>query len=132
MTAICNVGREHIIVEGDYKPLVWTITNISDGAAYDFTGVTKVFFSIKKDATDLYTAAIVKLNSIDNPGQVEYDAPDPGAGKIRVKLESADILDLAVLGPMVYDIKVLKSGKPQTLIKGAFPALDHAVTEVYA
>jgi len=119
-----------VIVEGDDIPSTWTLVNESDGELYDFSGVTKLWFTLKKHETDINADAIIgPLNSVDNADQVKYDAPTPGAGKVWVWLKAAETAGLAVQGSMFYDIQVLKDGLVNTLVTGPWPAFRHEETE---
>ena len=129
MTALLNITQEHVFVEGDYKVFTVTFTNKSDGELYDFTGVTMAKLTIKKNQTDAFDDALVKLNSDDNPTQVEYGTGGPGAGIFRVKFESADTVTLATQGPCWFDIRVIKNGKPQTLGRGPWTAFTHVISD---
>lgn len=113
--AIVNLTSEKI-VEGNDIPITWDVTE--DGDYYDWTGVTKMWFCIKETVHDDDADALVLLNSVDDSGQVKYDHPTADEGQCWVELASTDSAGLAAKGTLKYEIKVLKSGKENTLIQG--------------
>ena len=116
------------LVEGDDVEITWTLT-LPDGSYYDFTGVTKVWFTLKALFEDSDADALIgPLNSDDNPTQVTYGAGGPGAGKIKVWMKADETTGAAARKNPVYDIQVLKSGKINTLVRGIMP-FDHEITE---
>jgi len=116
------------IVEGDDVPLTWTITD-STGAVYDFTGVTKAFFTIKKSRSDDDDDALIgPLNTADDPTQIEYNYPTADAGQIWVELTSGQTEDIAARGLCWYDYRVIKAGKVNTIVRGQI-SFEHETTD---
>lgn len=94
-------------VEGDKITLLITFRE-QDGSLYDFTGVSKAWFTVKSNYDDTDGSALVALNSADHPTQLTYGAGGPGAGKAQVILLPDNTRDLAKAQHRYYDFQVLK------------------------
>lgn len=126
MTAQLDIQNKRF-VEGDDISITWTFKN-KDGSIYDFTDVTKAWFTIKENYSDPDTDAIVgPLNSVDQSDQVTFGVTGPGEGKLKVWLKAADTPGLADYQHRYYDIQVLKSGLIHTLVRGEIKFV-HEVT----
>jgi hypothetical protein len=117
------------MIEGDHKPLTWTLYD-SDGTVYDWTGVTKMWITVKASEHDDDDDAIIgPLNSVVHAAQVKYDYPTADAGQCWVKFSDTDTSGLAAQGTLVYDIQVIKNGETNTLVDGKI-AWNHEKTVV--
>jgi hypothetical protein len=125
MTARLDILKKNF-VEGDTITITFTFKN-RDGSLYDFTGVTKAWFTVKDEYNKSDNEALVFVNSADNPTQVTYGVGGPGEGKGRVQLLNANTVGLAEYKHRYYDFQVLKGGEPITLVIGEIK-FRHEVT----
>lgn len=125
MTAKLDILKKNFI-EGDTITLTFTFKN-KDGTLYDFTGVTKMWFTVKDDYDKDDTDALVRLNSADEPTQVTYGPSGPGDGKGRAKMLATDTPGLAQYKHRYYDIQVLNGADINTLVTGEIK-FGHEVT----
>lgn len=128
MTKIKNITMDSsVLTEGDDIPITFTFTD-SAGAAFDLSGVTKVWFTVKSSVHDTNDDAIIgPLDSDTHPAQVTYGAPTPGAGKVEVILLNTETVDLATYPTLYYDLQWTISGLNRTPVKGQI-SFDHEVT----
>lgn len=113
----------YTIVEGDDKEFTWTLTDRETGNPYDFTGVTKMWLTLKVDFNQ-DDDDIVSINTIDDPTYIKYGIPDVGAGQIWAHLQDTQTVGLAQYAYVYYDIQVLQNGKVLTLARGRIPWVD--------
>lgn len=126
MTAQLDIQNKRF-VEGDDITITWTFKN-KDGSLYDFSDVTKAWFTIKEAFSDPDAEAIVgPLNSVDQADQVTYGVAGPGEGKLKVWMKAGDTPGLADYQHRYYDIQVLKAGLIHTLVRGEI-GFVHEVT----
>lgn len=104
------------VTEGDDIPITWTLT--SSGSPFDLSTVTKVWITVKKDYDDDDSAALIAINSDDDPTLVQYGVAGPGAGKIYGKLIAASTVGLAQYRYVYYDIQGLNASNIQTFVHG--------------
>jgi len=116
MTTQLDILKKNF-VEGDSITITFTFKE-SSGSLFDFTTVTKAWFTIKDSYDKPDNDALVLLNSSDNPTQVTYGVGGPGAGKGKVTMVSANTSGLAQYKHRYYDFQILKAGKIQTLVRG--------------
>lgn len=126
MTAKLDILKKNF-VEGDTINILFTFTE-KDGTLYDFTGVTKAWFTVKANYTDSDSNALVALNSIDNPTQVTFGVAGPGEGVARVIVNPAESAGLAQYVHRYYDFQVLKGTVISTLVFGEI-GFVHEVTQ---
>ena len=127
MTAIENfTGR--IFVEGDTITIKF-LNRKADGSVYDLTGISKVWFTAKKDYADPDLDALIgPLDSAAHPLQVSYGVAGPGAGIIQIKLLNADTAGIAINDNIYYDVQGLKGTDIITFVQGTLPFV-HEVTQ---
>lgn len=118
MAAISNLLTYNII-EGDDVQIEWTLTDVTTGDPYDFTGTTKCWFTLKKNPDDSDSNALIALNSIDDTSYLKYGpSPGPGPGKIYVWMSDTLTANLADYNYTYYDLQVLQNGLIATLVTG--------------
>jgi hypothetical protein len=129
MTAQLDILRKNF-VEGDQIPITFTFTN-QDGSLYDFSTVTKAWFTVKANYDDDDSAALVgPLDSDTHPTQVTYGVAGPGDGKARVVMLPADTAGIATAPNRYYDFQVLKGTAISTLVRGSIKFV-HEVTVAF-
>ena len=117
MTATCDLTGKSF-TEGDDLRGAWTLQD-DDGDPYDFTGVTKLWITVKKSREDDDDQALIgPLNSVDDPTQVKFDYPTADQGLVWVWFKAAETAGLAAYGTVFYDVQVLKNGLINTVVDG--------------
>ena len=96
-------------VEGDVIQITFTFVD-SAGSLYDFSGVTKAWFTVKSSFEQTDADALVAINSVDEPAQVSYGIAGPGDGKAEVIMLNANTTGLAGYDRRHYDFQVLDAG----------------------
>ncbi len=126
MTAQLDILKKNF-VEGDTITITFKF-KLKDGSLYDFTGVTKVWFTVKDNYNQSDVNALVALNSADDPTQVTYGVAGPGEGKGKVIMAATDTPGLAQYKHRYYDFQILKGGNViNTLVRGELKFV-HEVT----
>lgn len=119
---------DYTIVEGDDIEIIWTLTDSETSDPFDFTGVTKMWFTLKKDYSDDDTEAFVSVNTIDDSSYIKFGPGDVGPGQVWVWIQDTESAGLAEYSYVYYDIQVIQNGKIATLVRGRFPFVPE-VTE---
>jgi hypothetical protein len=126
MTAQLDIIRKNF-VEGDQIPILFIFRN-QDGSLYDFSGVSKAWFTVKANYSDDDTDALVgPLDSVTHPTQVTFGVAGPGEGKARVIMLPADTAGIAEPPNRYYDFQVLEGTAISTLVRGSIKFV-HEVT----
>lgn len=114
--------------EGDDNRFYFKFTDSEDGSYYDWAGVTKAWITLKKNEWDDDSDAVIQLDSVADSTQIKTDHPTADKGQMWVWFKAADCKVWAALGDLYYDVKVLKDGLRNTLVKGMMP-FGHETTE---
>ena len=109
----------YVLTDGDDIPFTFVYRRRDNGELYDFSGVTKAWYTIKENQDDVDGDALVgPYNSIDNTTLVKQGAPTPGDGKVWILFPKADTAGLSARGDLWYDVQILDGGLVHTLQKG--------------
>lgn len=119
---------EDFFTEGDDTRFYFIFTDPSTGTYYDWTGVTKAWITVKKNHWDTDAQAKLQLDTDTNPTQLKIDYPTADFGQMWVWAKAAECKTWAAEGSLLYDVKVIKDGLENRLVKGIIP-FSHEITQ---
>jgi len=131
MGATTHNFKKGDFVEGDDNRFFFILTDRITGDYYDWAGVTKAWFTIKRNYSDDDTEAVFQVNTVDDATQIKTDHPTADEGNIWFWIKAAECKTWAAFGAMYYDVQVLKDGLVNTLVEGTIP-FGHESTKASA